>query len=69
MRDAAHEVSLRHRTPPRATSVSLAEMLLGRLTSPTLGRAAPRCSSASRTPSTPWTRSTARSWPCATSRS
>jgi RNA polymerase sigma-70 factor (ECF subfamily) len=36
MRDAAQEVSLRHRTPPRATSVSLAEMLLGRLTSPTL---------------------------------
>ena len=36
MRDAAQEVSLRHRGPPRATSVSLAEMLLGRLTSPTL---------------------------------
>jgi RNA polymerase sigma-70 factor (ECF subfamily) len=36
MRDAAHEVSLRHPGPPHATSVSLAEMLLGRLTSPTL---------------------------------
>jgi RNA polymerase sigma-70 factor (ECF subfamily) len=36
MRDAAQEVSLRHCGPPRATSVSLAEMLLGRLTSPTL---------------------------------
>ena len=36
MRDAAQEVSLHHRGPPRATSVSLAEMLLGRLTSPTL---------------------------------
>jgi RNA polymerase sigma-70 factor (ECF subfamily) len=36
MRDAAQEVSLRHSGPPQATSVSLAEMLLGRLTSPTL---------------------------------
>ena len=35
MRDAALELSLRHRAAPRATSVSLAEMLLGRLTSPT----------------------------------
>jgi RNA polymerase sigma-70 factor (ECF subfamily) len=35
MRDAALEPSLRHRAAPRATSVSLAEMLLGRLTSPT----------------------------------
>src|SRR5271165_443872 len=35
MRDAGHEVSLRHRTTPQANSVSLAEMLLGRLTSPT----------------------------------
>jgi RNA polymerase sigma-70 factor, ECF subfamily len=34
MRDAGHEVSLR-RAVPRASSVSLAEMLLGRLTSPT----------------------------------
>ena len=36
MRDAAMEVSLRPGGPPQATSVSLAEMLLGRLTSPTL---------------------------------
>jgi RNA polymerase sigma-70 factor (ECF subfamily) len=36
MRDAAHEVSLRPHRPPQATSISLAEMLLGRLTSPTL---------------------------------
>jgi RNA polymerase sigma-70 factor (ECF subfamily) len=36
MRDAAMEVSLPHGGPPQATSVSLAEMLLGRLTSPTL---------------------------------
>jgi RNA polymerase sigma-70 factor (ECF subfamily) len=36
MRDAAQEVSLRRCGPPQATSVSLAEMLLGRLTSPTL---------------------------------
>jgi RNA polymerase sigma-70 factor (ECF subfamily) len=36
MRDAAMEVSFRHGGPPQATSVSLAEMLLGRLTSPTL---------------------------------
>jgi RNA polymerase sigma-70 factor (ECF subfamily) len=36
MRDAGREVSLRHHGPLRATSVSLAEMLLGRLTSPTL---------------------------------
>jgi RNA polymerase sigma-70 factor (ECF subfamily) len=36
MRDAAQEISLRHGGPPQATSVSLAEMLLGRLTSPTL---------------------------------
>src|SRR6516164_6741890 len=36
MRDAAQEVSLRPHGPPRATSISLAEMLLGRLTSPTL---------------------------------
>ena len=35
MRDAAQELSLRHRATPQATSVSLAEMLLGRLTSPT----------------------------------
>jgi RNA polymerase sigma-70 factor (ECF subfamily) len=35
MRDAAQEVSLRHRATPQANSVSLAEMLLGRLTSPT----------------------------------
>jgi RNA polymerase sigma-70 factor (ECF subfamily) len=35
MRDAGHEVSLRHRATPQANSVSLAEMLLGRLTSPT----------------------------------
>jgi RNA polymerase sigma-70 factor, ECF subfamily len=34
MRDAGQEVSLR-RAVPRASSVSLAEMLLGRLTSPT----------------------------------
>jgi RNA polymerase sigma-70 factor (ECF subfamily) len=34
MRDAAQEVSLHHRGPPQATSASLAEMLLGRLTSP-----------------------------------
>jgi RNA polymerase sigma-70 factor (ECF subfamily) len=36
MRDAAMEVSLGHGGPPQATSVSLAEMLLGRLTSPSL---------------------------------
>jgi RNA polymerase sigma-70 factor (ECF subfamily) len=36
MRDAGQELSLRQSGPPRATSVSLAEMLLGRLTSPTL---------------------------------
>jgi RNA polymerase sigma-70 factor, ECF subfamily len=35
MRDAAQEVSLRHRATPQANSASLAEMLLGRLTSPT----------------------------------
>jgi len=35
MRDAGHEVSLRHRATPQANSVCLAEMLLGRLTSPT----------------------------------
>jgi RNA polymerase sigma-70 factor (ECF subfamily) len=34
MRDAAQEVSLRHRPTPQANSASLAEMLLGRLTSP-----------------------------------
>jgi RNA polymerase sigma-70 factor (ECF subfamily) len=35
MRDAGQEVSLRHRAAPQANSASLAEMLLGRLTSPT----------------------------------
>jgi RNA polymerase sigma-70 factor (ECF subfamily) len=35
MRDAAQELSLCHRATLQATSVSLAEMLLGRLTSPT----------------------------------
>jgi RNA polymerase sigma-70 factor (ECF subfamily) len=35
MRDAGQELSLCHRATPQATSVSLAEMLLGRLTSPT----------------------------------
>jgi RNA polymerase sigma-70 factor (ECF subfamily) len=35
MRDAGQEVSLRHRGAPQANSASLAEMLLGRLTSPT----------------------------------
>jgi RNA polymerase sigma-70 factor, ECF subfamily len=35
MRDAGQEVSLRHRPTPQANSASLAEMLLGRLTSPT----------------------------------
>jgi RNA polymerase sigma-70 factor (ECF subfamily) len=35
MRDAGQEVSLRHHVSPQANSVSLAEMLLGRLTSPT----------------------------------
>jgi RNA polymerase sigma-70 factor (ECF subfamily) len=35
MRDAGHEVSLRRRAAPPANSASLAEMLLGRLTSPT----------------------------------
>ena len=35
MRDAGQEVSLHHRATPQANSVSLAEMLLGRLTSPT----------------------------------
>jgi RNA polymerase sigma-70 factor, ECF subfamily len=35
MRDAGHEVSFRHRATPQANSASLAEMLLGRLTSPT----------------------------------
>jgi RNA polymerase sigma-70 factor, ECF subfamily len=34
MRDAGKEVSLRHRATPQANSASLAEMLLGRLTSP-----------------------------------
>ena len=45
MRDAALEVSLHCRVTPQANSVSLAEMLLGRLTSPTrraaLGNADP----------------------------
>ena len=36
MRDAGMEVSLHHGGPPQATSVSLAEMLLGRLTSASL---------------------------------
>jgi RNA polymerase sigma-70 factor (ECF subfamily) len=40
MRDAGQEVSLHHGALPQATSVSLAAMLLGRLTSPT--RAAQR---------------------------
>src|SRR4051794_15185077 len=40
MRDAGLEVSLDHGASPRAISVSLAELLLGRLTSPT--RAAQR---------------------------
>jgi RNA polymerase sigma-70 factor, ECF subfamily len=35
MRDAGQEVSLRRRSAPQANSASLAEMLLGRLTSPT----------------------------------
>ena len=35
MRDAGQEVSLRGRATPQANSVCLAEMLLGRLTSPT----------------------------------
>jgi RNA polymerase sigma-70 factor (ECF subfamily) len=35
-RDPAHEVTLRQHGTPQATSISLAEMLLGRLTSPTL---------------------------------
>jgi RNA polymerase sigma-70 factor, ECF subfamily len=35
MRDAGQEASLRHRATPQANSVSLAEMLLGRFTSPT----------------------------------
>jgi RNA polymerase sigma-70 factor, ECF subfamily len=35
VRDAGLEISLRHGALPRATSVSLAAMLLGRLTSPT----------------------------------
>jgi RNA polymerase sigma-70 factor, ECF subfamily len=35
MRDAGKEVSLHRHTMPQANSVSLAEMLLGRLTSPT----------------------------------
>jgi len=35
MRDAGHEVSLRHHATLQANSASLAEMLLGRLTSPT----------------------------------
>jgi RNA polymerase sigma-70 factor, ECF subfamily len=34
MRDAGQEVSLRNRATPQANSASLAEMLLGRLTSP-----------------------------------
>jgi RNA polymerase sigma-70 factor (ECF subfamily) len=34
MRDAGQEVSLRHRATPQANSASLAEMLMGRLTSP-----------------------------------
>jgi RNA polymerase sigma-70 factor (ECF subfamily) len=40
MRDAGQEVSLHHGAIPQATSVSMAELLLGRLTSPT--RAAQR---------------------------
>jgi RNA polymerase sigma-70 factor, ECF subfamily len=35
MRDANKELSLRHQATPQANSASLAEMLLGRLTSPT----------------------------------
>ena len=43
MRDAGQEVSLRRHGTPQANSASLAEMLLGRLTSPTPPPAAPKC--------------------------
>ena len=69
MRDAGQEVSLRHRATPQANSASLAEMLLGRLTSPTRAARRAEMQLKLRRSSTPWSRSTARSWPCAISRS
>ena len=42
-RDAGLEISLRHGALPQATSVSLAAMLLGRLTSPTRRPSGPSC--------------------------
>ena len=69
MRDAGQEVSL-HRGPlPQATSVSLAALLLGRLTSPTQAAHRAEVQCCSRRRSTAWTRSTARCSPCGTSRS
>ena len=69
MRDAGREVSLYRGAMPAATSAALAAQLLGRDTRPSRRPSAPSGASASRRRSTAWTRSTARSWPCATSSS
>src|SRR6516162_2197771 len=69
MRDAAREISL-HRGPmPQATSVSLAAQLLGQFTSASAKVARAEMQLRLQEASTAWTRTIARSWPCATSRS
>jgi RNA polymerase sigma-70 factor (ECF subfamily) len=48
MRNAGQEVSLHQGALPPASSISIAAMLLGRITSPTRGCGGPRCRSGSR---------------------
>jgi RNA polymerase sigma-70 factor (ECF subfamily) len=69
MRDAVREVAIQRGAMPEADSISLANLLLGRLTTPAWPRSGPRCRSGCRTCSIPWIRLIEKSCCCATSRS
>jgi RNA polymerase sigma-70 factor, ECF subfamily len=60
MRNAGLEVSLHGGALPPASSISIAAMLPGRITSPHVPPAAPSCRFAFKTCSIPWTRSIAK---------
>ena len=69
MRDADREVDLRGCRYPISTSVSLAAQLVGTLTSPSQAAARAETLDQVEQAIAPWTRWTAKSWPCGISRS
>ena len=68
VRDAGREVSIERGAMPQATSAAIAARLVGRLTAHAIAIRQERRPACKR-PWRPWTRSTARSWSSATSRS